>query len=65
MSEDNERGIATGWLHGRLCARGRVNAAELGRRRRDDGIAAVFASDLRRAAQPPVTRDRHVGADPV
>lgn len=51
LSEDNERGIATGWLPGRLCARGRVNAAEMGRRRRDDGIAAVFASDLRRAAE--------------
>jgi len=51
LSEDNERGIATGWLPGRLGERGRANAAEMGRRRRDDGIAAVFASDLRRAAQ--------------
>jgi broad specificity phosphatase PhoE len=51
LSEDNERGIATGWLPGRLCERGRANAAEMGRRRRDDGIAAVFASDLRRAAE--------------
>ena len=51
LSEDNERGIATGWLPGRLCERGRANAAEMGRRRRDDGIAAVFTSDLRRAAE--------------
>ncbi|MBE1488761.1 histidine phosphatase family protein [Plantactinospora soyae] len=51
LSEDNERGIATGWLPGRLSARGRANAAELGRRRRDDGIVAVFTSDLRRAAE--------------
>lgn len=51
LSEDNERGIATGWLPGRLCARGRTNAAEMGRRRRDDGVAAVFTSDLRRAAE--------------
>ena len=51
LSEDNERGIATGWLPGRLAARGRVNAAEMGRRRRDDGIATVFTSDLHRAAQ--------------
>jgi broad specificity phosphatase PhoE len=51
LSEDNERGIATGWLPGRLGERGRANAAETGRRRRDDGIAAVFTSDLRRAAQ--------------
>jgi 2,3-bisphosphoglycerate-dependent phosphoglycerate mutase len=51
LSEDNERGIATGWLPGRLSARGRVNAAEMGKRRRADGIAAVFTSDLRRAAE--------------
>jgi broad specificity phosphatase PhoE len=51
LSEDNERGIATGWLPGRLCEQGRANAAEMGRRRRDDGIAAVFTSDLRRAAE--------------
>ncbi|MEV0840359.1 histidine phosphatase family protein [Actinocatenispora sera] len=50
LTEDNERGIATGWLPGRLSDRGRSNAADLGRRRRDDGIAAVFTSDLRRAA---------------
>ena len=49
LSEDNERGVATGWLPGRLCERGRANAVEMGRRRRDDGIAAVFSSDLRRA----------------
>ncbi|WP_327029893.1 histidine phosphatase family protein [Micromonospora sp. NBC_01740] len=51
LSEDNERGIATGWLPGRLCEQGRANAADMGRRRRDDGIAAVFTSDLRRAAE--------------
>ncbi len=51
LSEDNERGIATGWLPGRLSARGRDYAAEMGRRRRDDGISAVFTSDLRRAAE--------------
>ncbi|MEV4512413.1 histidine phosphatase family protein [Dactylosporangium sp. NPDC049525] len=51
LSEDNERGIATGWLPGRLSAQGRANAADMGRRRRDDGIVAVFTSDLRRAAE--------------
>jgi len=51
LTEDNERGIATGWLPGRLGERGRANAAEMGRRRRDDGIVAVFTSDLRRAAE--------------
>jgi broad specificity phosphatase PhoE len=51
LTEDNERGIATGWLPGRLSEQGRVNAAEMGRRRRDDGIAAAFTSDLRRAVE--------------
>lgn len=51
LSEDNERGIATGWLPGRLGERGRANAAAMGRRRRDDGVVAVFTSDLRRAAE--------------
>jgi broad specificity phosphatase PhoE len=48
---DNERGIATGWLPGELSPQGRENARELGERRRDDGIACVFASDLRRAVE--------------
>ena len=26
LSEDNERGVATGWLHGRLSERGRTFA---------------------------------------
>ena len=50
-SEDNERGVATGWLDGRLSERGRVLAAELGLRRRDDGLSAVFTSDLGRATE--------------
>ena len=48
---DNERGRATGWLPGQLSERGRAEARELGRRRVDDGIDAVFCSDLTRAAQ--------------
>lgn len=48
---DNENGIATGWYDGELSERGRLLAAELGRRRRDDGIAAVYTSDLGRAVQ--------------
>ncbi len=51
ISEDNEMGIATGWRDGRLSTRGRVLAAELGARRRHDGIHAVFASDLGRAIE--------------
>ena len=50
-STDNDRAVATGWLPGRLSARGRELAAELGARRRDDRLAAVFCSDLRRAAE--------------
>jgi broad specificity phosphatase PhoE len=50
-SVDNERGIATGWLHGELSETGKVNARALGERRRDAGIAAVFTSDLRRAVE--------------
>jgi 2,3-bisphosphoglycerate-dependent phosphoglycerate mutase len=51
ISEDNERGVASGWSHSRLSPRGRELAEELGRRRRADGIDAVFSSDLRRAAE--------------
>jgi broad specificity phosphatase PhoE len=50
-SEDNEAGIATGWLPGRLSAPGREQARELGARRRDDGLSAVFTSDLARAVE--------------
>jgi broad specificity phosphatase PhoE len=48
---DNEAGIATGWLEGRLSETGRAQAKALGERRRDDGLAAVFTSDLRRAVE--------------
>jgi broad specificity phosphatase PhoE len=48
---DNEAGIATGWLEGRLSDRGRRQAEALGERRRDDGIEAVYSSDLGRAVE--------------
>ena len=48
-SEDNDGGIATGWLPGRLSERGRALARELGARRR--AVNVVFTSDLRRAAE--------------
>jgi broad specificity phosphatase PhoE len=51
LTEDNESGRATGWLPGRLCAAGRENARALGTRRRNDGIDAVFTSDLARAVE--------------
>jgi broad specificity phosphatase PhoE len=50
-STDNERRIATGWLDGELSERGRKQAHELGERRRNDGIAAVYVSDLGRAVE--------------
>jgi broad specificity phosphatase PhoE len=51
LSEDNDRGVATGWLPGRLSERGRALAKELGDRRRDGGFAVVACSDLRRAVE--------------
>lgn len=48
---DNERGIATGWRPGRLSARGRAEAVEMGERHRGTGITAVFSSDLARAVE--------------
>ena len=51
ISEDNEQGIATGWNQGKLSERGRALARDLGERRKNDGLAAVFASDLRRAVE--------------
>ena len=50
-SEDNERGIATGWLGGKLSVAGQARARQLGERRRYDNIAAVYSSDLNRAVE--------------
>ncbi|MEJ7772125.1 MAG: histidine phosphatase family protein [Geodermatophilaceae bacterium] len=50
-TRDNEAGIATGWLPGELSEAGVQNAADLGERRRDDGIDVIYASDLQRAVQ--------------
>jgi broad specificity phosphatase PhoE len=51
ISTDNEAGIATGWLPGELSEQGRELAQELGERRRNDGLAAIFTSDLTRAVE--------------
>ena len=51
LSEDNDRGVATGWLPGRLSERGIALARELGERRPAATLAAVVSSDLRRAVQ--------------
>ncbi|GII97170.1 histidine phosphatase family protein [Sinosporangium siamense] len=48
---DNEAGISTGRLPGRLSAQGRREARELGERRRGQDIAAVFSSDLYRSVE--------------
>ena len=50
-SEDNEAGLATGWLGGRLSDAGRAQATRLGKRRLRDGIDVVFTSDLNRAVE--------------
>ncbi len=50
-SIDNENGVATGWNEGALSEAGKEQARRLGERRRGDGLAAVFSSDLRRAVQ--------------
>lgn len=69
-STDNDRGLATGWLDGALSERGRLLAAELGDRRRSDGLACVCVSDLGRAVETaeiafagtdiPVVEDRRL-----
>lgn len=67
ITTDNEAGISTGWLPGHLSAQGRREALELGERRRNQGIATVFTSDLLRAVEtariafpdgrPPIRQD--------
>ena len=46
---DNEAGLASGHFDVDLSATGEEQARRLGERRRDDQLAAVFSSDLRRA----------------
>lgn len=50
-TEDNEKGVATGWRPGVLSPAGREQAQQMARRREDDGIEAIFASDLARAVE--------------
>jgi alpha-ribazole phosphatase/probable phosphoglycerate mutase len=64
ITEDNEQGLATGWLPGTLSAAGREAAQALGRRRRRSGAAAIYVSDLRRAVQTVETAFPN-GAVPV
>lgn len=48
-SLDNEAGLASGWFDVALSPAGEQQARELGARRSDDDIAAVFCSDLSRS----------------
>lgn len=50
-TEDSEKGIAAGWLPGRLSDAGRANAVMLGQRRRGSGFPVIFVSDLQRAVE--------------
>jgi broad specificity phosphatase PhoE len=53
-STDNDAGIASGWRHSQLSERGKVLAKELGERRRNDSLDAIFSSDLARAVDTAV-----------
>jgi len=48
---DNERWVASGWLDGQLSPLGQRQAKDLGERRAEDEIVAVFCSDLGRAVE--------------
>jgi broad specificity phosphatase PhoE len=50
-SLDNEAGLASGWFDVELSAAGEQQARALGERRRSDGLAMVFASDLARSVR--------------
>ena len=51
QSEDNLSGHASGWGDPTLTEEGRRRSADIGRRRREDGITACFTSDLKRAVE--------------
>jgi 2,3-bisphosphoglycerate-dependent phosphoglycerate mutase len=50
-TEDDEAARATGWLPGQLSEAGRDQARELGARRANAGLGAIFTSDLGRALE--------------
>ena len=58
---DNERWVATGWLDGQLSPLGRRQAKELGDRRAEEEIVAVFCSDLGRAVHDWRLRECNYG----
>jgi broad specificity phosphatase PhoE len=50
-SLDNEAGLASGWFDVDLSPAGEAQARALGERRRHDDLAAIYCSDLTRAAR--------------
>src|SRR5574338_203548 len=54
-SLDNEAGLASGWFDVDLSSLGERQARELGQRRREDRVEAVYSSDLTRAARTAST----------
>jgi 2,3-bisphosphoglycerate-dependent phosphoglycerate mutase len=48
-SVDNEAGLASGWFDAVLSPTGEEQARRLGERRRHDGLAAIWCSDLSRS----------------
>jgi broad specificity phosphatase PhoE len=60
---DNERWVASGWLDSKLSPTGRRQATELGQRRSDGELAAVFTSDLGAAVE--TARIAFAGALPI
>jgi broad specificity phosphatase PhoE len=60
-STDNEAGVASGHNDPDLSIAGEEQAAELGRRRAAEGVAAVYCSDLRRARRTAVIAFRGRG----
>lgn len=51
ITEDNEKGLATGWLQGKLSAEGRKRALSLASDLSSRSFDAVFSSDLGRAIE--------------
>jgi broad specificity phosphatase PhoE len=69
-SFDNEAGLASGWYDVDLSPAGEAQARALGERRRDEALAAIYSSDLRRAVRTaeiafgdrglPIVQDRRL-----
>ena len=60
---DNEAGIASGWLPGKLSDLGREQAVGLGGRIADRNPDAIYCSDLARAVQTAIIALRQTGRE--